>query len=376
MKTTFELNNLRKDADYTSESKITKYSPIVEVFSAMVDGKNIGDLGLGARADAAVNYIKQLGERAENGDFTAVAELNTLRRFKIETPVLDEIKLLSIFGTYQALGYDDSIERVIRKHVGERSREQAGLGDVVFPAIHEERYPVGTTTVSGGYAVDYRRVALGNMEDENEGLAMVKTDIMNKALLYVVDKVYNSIKAATGVKYFLECDAGLVKSSVDGVLTKVRKFGKPTILGEYGFVSQFTPWAGYIGGWTPTGGSAVTIANISERAMNEIAANGIIGSYNGATVKEIPNPYNETEVNADGTNFETYLPAGLGYVLPAGGKSPIATWTRGGLTSFTGNNVANGKIYTRFDLEVAADVAKGQEYKIGVIYDKALGGLD
>ena len=56
-------------------------------------------------------------------------------------------------------------------------------------------------------------------------------------------------------------------------------------------------------------------------------------------------------------------------------NSPIATWTRGGLTSFTGNNVKNGKIETRFDLEVAVDVAKTQEWKIGTIYDNTIGGL-
>lgn len=372
MNTTFELNNERKDADYMSDSKITKVSPVVEVFSAMVDGRDLSGLRIDAKkADAAANYIKSLGERAENGDFGAIAELNTLRRFKIEQPVLEEIKLLSIFGTYKPLAYDDTIERTIRKHVGERSRQQAAIGDVVFPAIVEERYPVGTVTVSGGYNVDYRRVALGDMTTENEGLAMVKTDILNNALRYVINHTYDSVKAATGVKYFLECDNGLVKNDVDAVLTKVRKFGKPSILGEYGFVSQFTPWAGYVG----TIG-ANTITGISEKAMNEIAANGLIGTYNGSIVKETPNPYDELTMNADGTNFETLLPAGLGFVLPAGGQSPIATWTRGGLTSFTGNNVSTGKIMTRFDIEVAADVAKGQEYKIGVIYDKALGGLD
>lgn len=369
MKTTFELNNQRKDADYISNTQLNKFSPVSEVFSAMVDGKSLSSLNLGAKADAAVSYIKKLGERAENGDFGAVAELNTLRRFYIEQPVLDEIKLLSIFGTYKGLGYEDSIERVIRKHVGERSRKQAAIGDTVFPAIVEERYPVGTQTISGGYAIDYRRVALGDMTTENEGLAMVKTDIQNNALLYVVDKVYKAIKAATGVKYFLECDNGLVKNDVDGVIKDVRKFGHTTVLGEYGFVSQFNGWAGYTG-------SSPAINGISEKAMNEIAATGLIGNYNGTTIKEIPNPYNELALNAAGTNFETMLPAGLGFVLPANAQSPIATWTRGGLTSFTGNNVETGKIMTRFDLEVAADVAKGQEYKIGVIYDKGLGGLD
>lgn len=367
IKTTYELNNIRKDADIFN-GKFHKFSPVVEVFSAMVNGEELSKFG--TKADKAVAYIKDLGTRAENGDYTAVAELNTLRRFIIETPILDEIKLLGIFGTYKSVGYDETIEREVYNHVGERSRTQAAGGDVVFPAITKERYPVGTDTVSGGYAVDYRRVALGDMTKENEGIALVKRDIRNKALLLIVTKIYNAIKNATGVKYNIEC-AGLTQAGVDEVIKDVRRNGKPTIIGDYAVISQFNDWAGYVGTINSN-----TITGISEKAMNEIAANGILSQYRGSIVAEMPNPYNEYEMNEAGDNFATLLPAGLAFVIPSGTQSPIATWTRGGLTSFTGNNVKTGKIETRFDLEVACDIAKGQESRIGTIYDTNIGGLD
>ena len=361
MNTTYELNNLRKDAD-TFNGKFKKTSPIVEVFSAMVSGQELSKFG--KKADAAVAYIKDLGSRAENGDPSAVVELNTLRRFVVETPIMEEIKLLGIFGTYKHVAYDETIEREVYKHVGERSRTQAAGGDVVFPQTVKETYPVATFTVSGGYAVDYRRVALGDMEKENEGLALVKTDIRNRAVRAIVERVYNAIKNATGVKYTIEA-AGLTKTGVDGVINKVRRNGRPTL------ISQFTPWAGYVGNINSN-----TVTGISEKAMNEIAQDGILSLYNGCILKEMPNPYNEYEMTEDGTNFETMLPAGLGFVVPTGVKSPIATYTRGGLTSFTGNNIKTGKIETRFDLEVGCDVAKGQEHRIGTIYDSNIGGLD
>ena len=366
MNTTYELNNLQKDAELFS-GKFKKQSPVVEIFSAMVNGEELSKFG--AKADKAVNYIKDLGNRAENGDFTAVSELNTLRRFVIETPIMQEIKLLGIFGTYTPVGYDETIEREVYDYVGERSREQAANGDVVFPAITKEVYPVSTFTVSGGYAVDYRRVALGDMSKENEGINQVKTDIRNRALLAVVNRVYNAIKKATGVKYMVE-DAGLTKSDVDSALTKIRRWGKPTVVADYALISQFTPWAGYTGTINSN-----TITGISEKAMNEIAQNGALSMYNGAILAEMPNPYDVYNLTDDGTNFKTLIPAGLGFILPAGTKSPIATYSRGGLTSFTGNNVKNGKVETRFDLEIGVDVAKGQEYKIGTIYDTNVGGL-
>ena len=365
MNTTYELNNLRKDSDFLNR-EMRATSVVAEVFSAMVNGNEVGAI---KGADKAVKYIKELGARAENGDFGAVAELNTLRRFAIETPLLQEMKLLGIFGSYQAVGYDETIEREIYKHVGEKSREQAASGDVVFPAIVKETYPVPTFTVSGGYAVDYRRVALGDMSKENEGMEQVRIDIRNKAMRAIVLKVYEAIHNATGVKYAFE-NASLTKAGVDGVLTKIRRFGRPTVIGDYAILSQFTPWAGYVGSINSN-----TITGISEAQMNEIAQNGLLGMYNGAVLAEIENPYDETTLNATGDDFETMLPAGLGFIVPTGAKSPIATYTRGGLTSFTGNNVKNGKIESRFDISVGCDVAKGQEYKIGMFLDSNISSL-
>ena len=366
MNTTYELNNLRKDADYLNR-EMRATSIVSEVFSAMVNGKEVGAI---KGADKAVNYIKELGARAENGDFNAVAELNTLRRFVVEAPLLREMKLLSIFGTYKAVGMDETIEREVYRHVGEKSREQATGGDVVFPAIVKDVYPVPTFTVSGGYAVDYRKVALGDMTKENEGMEQVRIDIRNKAYRAVILKIYQAIHDATGVKYAFE-NAGLTKAGVDGVLTKIRRFGRPTVIADYALLSQFTPWAGYVGTINSN-----TITGISDQIINEIAQNGLLGMYNGAVLAEIDNPYDETTLNDAGTDFVTMLPAGLGFIVPTGTQSPIATYTRGGLTSFTGNNVKNGRVETRFDLEVGADLAKGQEYKIGMFYDSNVGGLN
>ena len=364
---TFELNNIRKDADVFT-GKFTKNSPVVEIFSAMVNGEELSRFG--KKADEAVKYITNLGTRAENGDFVAVSELNTLRRFVLEAPVMEEIKLLGIFGSYQHVGYDETIEREIYTEVGERSREQAAGGDVVFPAIVKESYPVSTYTISGGYAVDYRRVALGDMSKENEGMAHVKLDILNRAKLSIVKRVYAAMQKATGVKYILEA-AGLTKEGVDSMLTKIRRNGRPTVIGDYALISQFTPWAGYVG---QINGN--TITGISEKVMNDLAQNGLLGMYNGAVLAEMENPYNYLELNETGDNFKTLLPAGLGFVVPAGAQSPIATYSRGGLTSMTGNDVKTGKILTRFDIEIGCDVAKGHEHKIGVIYDTNVGGLD
>jgi DNA-binding phage protein len=283
---------------------------------------------------------------------------------------MEEMKLLGVYGTYQAVGIDETIEREVYNHVGEKSRIQAANGDPVFATISKETYQVPTFMVSGGYEVDYRRAALGDMIKENEGLNQVRIDIRNRAALAVVQKVYKAITEATGVKYMAE-DAGLTKTQLDRVLTGIRRFGKPSIVGDYALLSQITPFAGYVGAINGN-----TVTGISEKMMNEIAETGLLGMYNGAILAEMPNQYDfATVTGGEIKNFETILPAGLGLVIPAGAKSPIATWTRGGLTSFTGNDVKTGKIVTRFDLECAVDVAKGHEFEIGLIHDTNLDDL-
>lgn len=351
-----ELNSVHKDNSYTA-GKIKPSSPIVEIFSALTDGKDMSKFG--KSADKAVAYIKNLAQNAECGNPYAVSELNTIRRYTIQPKLMEEIRLISLFGSYENIAYGDTIEREVYSHEGEKSRIQASGGDVTFPFISSQKYYVNTVTISGGYAVDYRKLQLGDMSKENEGMNQVRVDIRNRAVHYIVTNVYNSIKNAPGIKYFSEV-SGLTKTALDDILTKVRRFGKPNIFGDYSVVSQINDIVPYDNG---------TVRNISDTAMEEIRKNTFIRTYSGSSVMEIPNSYDLTSRNADGTNFQTILPRGLLFIVPSGVQSPVKTWTRGGLTSMTGNDVTTGKVLTRFDLEIACDVAKGHEFEIGLISD-------
>lgn len=364
MSYTFELNNERKDANFVS-GKVNGHSVVVEIFTAMTNGKDLAPYG--KKADVAAKYIKELCTKADAGDLVAVSEMNEIRRFAMEPILKQEIKLLSIYGNYKPIGYNESCEVEIPEFANVNAAMQAMGQDVTFPVIRKKRVPIATVTISGGYAVDYRKVSLGDMTDENELQNQVRVEIRNKASKYVIETIYNAIKNATGVKYFFE-GAGMTKTGADGVIAGIRRFGKPTISGDYALISQFNGFAGYAG-VTPT------VNGISDAIMNEIHSTGLMGMYNGSILSEIPNPYDLATLNTDGTNFGTMLPAGLGYVIPAGGQSPIYTVTRGGLTSFSGNDVTSGMIISRFDLEVGALVAPNREYMIGMLHDKNLDDL-
>ena len=361
MNYSFEMNNAHRDVD---NPKIKSTSPVVEVFSAMVKGKELPKYANSKVADQAVDYIKNLAGKAAEGDLSAVSELNQIRREILNPEVLQEMQLLSIFGSYQPLGANETVEREVWNVSTDTARIQALNGTVRFPANVAQRYIVQPINISAGYQVDYRTLAMGDMTRENAAMQRVHTEMINKASDYVMKKVYQSIKNATGVKYFNETSS-LTKAAVDALVKKVRKFGPTTLLGAYAVVSQINDFA-------PYSSTSAPLVGIADAAMEEIRKTGLLTWYNGSIVREIPMAYDFGKLNAAGDDFAAMGPEGLLYVLPNGVDSPVATWTVGGITSFSGNDVTTGRVLTRYDLTIAADVAKGQEYKIGLLNDTSI----
>jgi hypothetical protein len=376
-----ELNNVRKDSAF-STGKITGRSPIVEIFSSMVRGKDLSELnskikdytGRSVNVDEGVNYIKELARQAGGGNQYAITELNELRTFTIWPLLEQELKLLGWMGQYQNIGYNETPKVDVYRLAGEKGRVQALRGDVTFGTSVVESYTVPTVVVSAGHQVDYRKVQMGEMGMENVLIEQVRVDMRNKASQYVLYKIWNSISNATGVK-FISQGAGITKTALDDIVRSIRRYGQVGIFGDYSVVSQI---AGFIGwaGVTPVYGGAVgspaAVSGVPDAAMMELLKTGLVSNYMGANVVEIQNSFNYAKPKADGSSYELYFPAGLLFIIPSGRTSPIHTFTRGGLTSLTGQDPATGTILTRFDLEVAADVAKGHESEIGLILDTNL----
>lgn len=364
----YELNNVRRDR-YVGET-IKYNSPIVEVFSAMINGKEMPKHLPEAKVNKAKEHIDELFALAAQNDPTALAELNTIRVQNVMPLLNEELKLLNQFGTFQALAFDETVEREITVF-STNARFQALNGDVPIAAMRKTKYPVATTTLSAGYMVDYRKAQMGDMSDELTLQNQIRTDLWNKALLYVVKTIYNSVKNGNGVKFFYESN-GISKTALDALLTQLRKFGRVTIAGQYSAVSQLNGMVGWSDGNANFG--------VSQEALNEIRENGIVGLYNGCPVVELPAyiDYSNTETftiegNETGTTYANLMPEGILWLLPTiGGDSPVATYTRGGITTLTGVDVTTGHYVTRFDLEFAADVAKGYESTIGILNDTNL----
>lgn len=356
---TYEINEMNGCRKNTVHNGLNSKSPIVETFSALVQGKdveNIKDVNGKKVGDQCVKKIKELNTRAECGDTSAISELNVIRAYVVNPMLLEEIKLLGFFGGYENLGYDETIERkVIKQSIN--TRGQALNGDVPFSFNYADKYTVPSTSLAAGYEVDYRKAQFGDMSAENILIENIKTDMRNKASAFAFDTVISAISNAT----IKNAVTGVTRANVQSVIKKARPFGAVTLVGDTSAVIKLNDIATYSDLQT------TPYLNISQDAMNEIRKNAYVSSIMGAGVYGIDNTYDLSKTNTAGTWFDKIVNDRYIFVVPTGVASPIQLWTRGGLTSMTGTDVSTGGLLTRYDLEVAADVTKGEEYKIGLI---------
>ena len=75
--TSVELNNARKCEVEINNKKA--FDRVVEICSALFAGKDVSKYG--ADVDQVVAKMSKLGEAAQNGDYRAIAEINTVVKF-------------------------------------------------------------------------------------------------------------------------------------------------------------------------------------------------------------------------------------------------------------------------------------------------------
>lgn len=363
MNTSFELNNARKDDIQIKEQ--AKFNRVVEICSALFTGTDTTKYG--KETDAVTAKLKDLGNRADNGDWRARAEINTIVKFMVQPKLLESLKVFSFLGDYKEVGYD--VQPVVKtyNYEGLDARMQATNSDVSFGSRNWIEYPITTRTISAGMAIDYRELASGNFGGNvAEETAQVQIDMNNKAVAYALSILNNAVKNNTNyVKFYSEYSTVPTQTLVDAMVGRVRKLGKVAISGDFSVLSTICDWNGY-----KTIGSDI-IPFYTQEQVAEIAKSGLNGFYKGSSLVELPNPYNFTKPLADKSAFATYYDADKLYFTAQGTNSPFHIFRRGGITTMSGNDIETGMVKTRFDIEIGADVTKGREFEIGIMAKQA-----
>lgn len=374
-----ELNNVRRDEHYEN-GRVQQNSPIVEVFSRMALGQEIGEIkdnsGKIVNVNAAVNYIKELAHQALGGSNFAVSELNTIRKYTLWPLLQKRLQLLGLFGNFRQVGYNDTIMVEQISKVGELARAQANRGDVIYGTTDRDSYIVKPVHIAAGHQVDYRALENGDMSVENMLLQQIEVAMWNKAAQYCIYQLWNTVSNYDGVKFIAQGD-GISQSSLDEIIRNIRRFGPVTIFGDYSVTAQLGGFLGYAG-ITPVYGAAtgtqpVQVSGISQALVTDFLRNGTVANYKGASVMTLENEFDFSKVIYDNdgnpVTWDTLFPSGILFVTPTGVSSPVQNWVVGGLTTMTADEVKTGTVLTRFDLMLASDTVRNRIHEIGMIVD-------
>lgn len=349
-----ELNNLQKTVNTKTEG--------VEIFSAMCAGKDTSKYG--DKVDKVNNYMKSRGQAALNGDLKAQAELNAIRTEMIEMPLLKRLNIFDFMGEKISVGFNEELRYRVQKLEGKMSGEQAINGSFPFGSYTWETEVMKTGNITGGVIIDNREYAAGNTDAIQVANEQCVTDMMNKMFYKVQLALYNGIKNAT-IKNFGEA-AGITKTHVDQVIKNARHNGAGVnIMGDYSVISQLVDFTGF--------STNSTTKQFSDAVMEEIRRTGLLNSYKGSPVVEIPNSLNLTKTKTDSvlntTFYDTYLAEGLLYFLVSGAMSPLKIGIKGGLQSMAGQDIALRANVVRYDMEFGTAFIEQYSHNIGLISD-------
>lgn len=345
-----ELNSLQKGVNTKSEG--------VEIFSAMCAGKDVSKYG--EKVDKVHSYIKSRGVAAESGDVKAQAELNAIRTEMIEAPLLKRLNILDFMGEKINVGMDEVVKYKVYNLEGKMSDWQAVNGSFPFATYTYKTRTMDTDNITGGIVIDHREFATGNLDAIQTLNEQTITDMMNKVFYKVQHDLYSGIKGAK-IHNFTE-DEGITDASVKDTLKKARRFGNVTIAGDYSVVSQLEDFAGFK---VDTAGAV----RFSDAVMEEIRKTGLLKTYRGTPVVEIPNGFNLTKLNAAGDFYDTYLPEGLLYFLINGALSPLKIGFKGGLQTMAGQDINLRADVMRFDIEMGTAFIDEYAPAAGLISD-------
>lgn len=351
MQANAELNNLQKNINTKNEG--------VEIFSAICAGKDTSRYG--NKVDKVNTYMKTKGQAALNGDVKAQAELNAIRTELIEAPLLKRLNIFDFMGEKISVGMNEEVKYKVYNLEGKMSGDQAINGSFPFASYTWSTKTMETSNITGGVVIDYREFAAGNTDAIQVANEQVVTDMMNKVFYKVQLALYNGIKNAP-IKNFAEA-SGITKAAVDAALKIAKRWGSVSISGDYSVVTQLEDFTGFT--------TTTNTKQFSEVVMEEIRQTGLLRSYRGTPVVEIPNSFNMTKLNAGGTFYDTYLPEGLLYFLVSGALSPLKIGFKGGLQSMSGQDIALRAEVMRYDMETGTAFINEYAPMAGLVSDSA-----
>lgn len=318
--------------------EIYKDSEIMPVVLAAARHERI-DSNVRENAD---NLIKDL---ASNPNPNNKYQISQLVKFGVDDIIKRDTNWLDLIADTKRVGFGDKAEFDV-KLPGVKAFIQAKGATTPRTKNSRKAFTMETVSVSARPFI--------NIVELQNGLANA-ADLINDASYqmevainrYVEDVLYGAVQNWQAPYY--ASGSGLVKATLDPmILHWLRTTGGATILGDIALENQL---------YGLTGFTATTNTQLNDALLGEQNANAFIGTYSGAKVLNLLNPFAE-----DGTDDVVFQKTNLLYILPNAvdaGMRPLKVVFEGDVFSTEATNIDDLSWEIRLDQYFNAGIAYG-----------------
>lgn len=183
-------------------------------------------------------------------------------------------------------------------------------------------------------------------------------EMQMKQLEYVQNVLRTA--ATSWTSPFYATGTGIVKSVLNPMLQHWMRYGSVAILGDIAIVSRLAEQTGFT--------AAANTQQFSPNIIDEVNRTGIIGSYYGAKVVNMVNPYG-------GDNVTPVLDVNWLYLLPSAAVAdmrPLKVVMEGDTISVESTNIDDLAYEVRLDQYFGAGIVIGKTPTLGVYVDDSM----
>lgn len=321
----------------------------VEIFSALSLG-TIKDTEIEVRE--ARTAIKEL---ASNPNPTNRYEIAQLMGFVVTNVINQKTNFLETIADVKSTSIGEKAMFKIKKS-GIQAYIQAKNGTTARSKIMNAYTTIDTVEVSSRPFVNLYELSAGKVNfDEiinDASEEMTKKLVQNvEATLYSAFSGYSSPSYASG--------SGIVSGTLDPQIRSAMRFGSGvSLVGDINLVYKL---AGATGFTTTT-----NVVQYSDAVMNDFITNGVIGTYKGARVVSINNPFQR------GSLTDTVLRQDVLYIIPTGAEMPLKVVLEGSVESQEATNINDNTMEVCLRQYFGSAVISGDYPQIMVYEDTSL----
>ncbi|RPK31846.1 hypothetical protein [Paenibacillus xylanexedens] len=329
-------------------SNINKRSAIIETMSKATTNKKYDEMDY----EDSVKLIKEL---ASNPNPMNLYELNQIVAYSVDTILDTRLKYIEMIAEVKRTDFNER-PKFKTKTEGIKAYWQAIGGTADRSKVGHKYSGLDIEELSAMPVAEWAEIAAGRYD-----FVELLRDTANEFEIKAAQKVQNTLYAGyEGLAAPIYASGnGVIANAFDPLLTAMQRFGgRAAIIGDYEALQKL-PNLTSIQGRT------------SDNIIDEVNSNGLIGTYKGAPVIKLDNPY----VGFQG--YETALDKGLIYIVPAASDDlkTLKVQFAGDVVPMQEQTIKDRSYTMRFDKHMGAGLVDAGRHTLAIYKDETLSTL-